>query len=77
MLGDDYRLLGVVNGLIFEDEHFNLQLTTTFRGSAAANSGISTMVPADELRALLNDPRLQAQRDVAVKAKPNTPEMAH
>jgi hypothetical protein len=64
MLGQDYRLLGVVNGEVTEDENFNLELTTTvLRGKGRANSGVSTIVPADEVRALLDDPRLQKLRD--------------
>jgi hypothetical protein len=69
MLGDDYRLLGVVNGGLTEDENFNLELTATLKGKGAANSGISTIVPADEVQALLDDPRLQKLRDDAVKAQ--------
>jgi hypothetical protein len=68
MLGDDYRLLGVVNGEVSEDENFNLELTTTLKGKGRGNSGVSTIVPSDELKALLDDPRLQKLRDVAVKA---------
>lgn len=64
--GLDYRLLGVVNGEVFEDEDFNLTLTATVAGKALANSGVSTIVPADDLKALLDDPRLQRQRDEGV-----------
>jgi hypothetical protein len=71
--GEDYRLLGVVNGDISEDEHLNLQLTTTVTGTARANSGVSTIVPADELKALLDDPRLQQRRDDVVKAREGAP----
>lgn len=66
--GEDYRLLGVVNGEVLEDEHFNLELATAYAGTAKANSGISTIVPADELKALLDDPRLQQQRENELKA---------
>jgi hypothetical protein len=62
----DYKLLGVVNGEVFEDEDFNLTLTAMVAGKALANSGVSTIVPADDLKALLDDPRLQRQRDVEV-----------
>ena len=67
MVGQDYRLLGVVNGEVFEDEDFNLTLTTTVKGKAYANSGVSTIVPVDDLKTLLDDPRLQRMRDDAVK----------
>ena len=69
MLGQEYRLLGVVNGGMFEDENFDLQLTTTLRGTAKANSGVSTIVPADDLKALLEDTRLQQVRDAEMKAR--------
>ncbi len=63
----DYRVLGVVNAEVTEDENFNLEMTTTIRGTVAENSGVSTVVPAFELKALLDDPRLQALRDEIVK----------
>jgi hypothetical protein len=62
-IGLEYRLLGVVNGELTEDQNFNLELSTTLTGTQRANSGISTIVPADNLKALLEDPRLQALRD--------------
>jgi hypothetical protein len=65
--GFEYRLLGVINAEVTEDENFNLELTTTMKGKVAGNSGVSTIVPAEELRALLDDPRLQKLRDDAVK----------
>jgi hypothetical protein len=66
--GLDYRLLGIVNGEVFEDEDFNLTLTaTSVEGKALANSGVSTIVPVDDLKALLDDPRLQRMRDEEVR----------
>lgn len=65
--GQDYRLVGIVNGYIFEDEDFNLQLAATLiQGKGRANSGISTIVPVDDLKALLNGARLQGMRDSVV-----------
>lgn len=61
-----YRLIGVVNGLMTEDENFNLKLTTTLQYKLAANSGVSTIVPADDLKALIDGIALQAIRDRAV-----------
>jgi hypothetical protein len=66
---EDYRLLGVVNGEVSEDEHFNLELTTTLKGTGKGNSGVSTIVPSDEVKALLDDPRLQTIRDGEIKAR--------
>ncbi len=71
MAGQDYRLIGIVNGEMFEDENFNLQLTATMiRGTGQANSGISTMVPVDELKQLLDGPQLQRMRDEVVAHPP-------
>ena len=67
--GEEYRLLGVVNGGITEDEHFNLEMTSTLSITTSANSGIATIVPADDLKALLLDPRIQKLRDDYVKSQ--------
>jgi hypothetical protein len=72
-LTDDYRLVGVVNGDLSEDENFNLQIAATIQGTAHANSGISTFIPADDLKALVNDPRLLKQRDDVVKKEAAKP----
>ena len=61
-----YRLLGVVSGYMVEDVNFKLRVATTLEGKVAANSGISTVVPADELKAVLDSPELQKVRDVQV-----------
>jgi hypothetical protein len=68
IVGQGYCLLGVVNGEMTEDQNFNLKLSTTLQGTERANSGISTIVPADEIRALLDDARLQRLRDDAVRS---------
>lgn len=60
---DKYRLVGIVNGFIVEDEDFTLKLATTVQGTVAETSRVATMVPVDELSALLNGPKLQAFRD--------------
>jgi len=67
--GFPYRLLGVVSGYFFESSDFKLQIATTVSGTSNANSGISLVVPADELKALLDRPELQRIRD-AVVAQP-------
>jgi len=72
MVGQEYRLIGVVNGEMTEDENFNLELTTTIKGKARANSGISTIVPVDELKTLLDGPSLGKLRDQAVMLYQNS-----
>jgi hypothetical protein len=64
--GDSYRMLGVVSGMYDEDTDFKLRVTTTLPGTVHGNSGIAMIVPASQLKALLDDPRLQANRDVQV-----------
>ena len=60
--GEAYRLIGVVNGYLTEDEDMSLKLENTVQATASANSGITTIVPVADLRALLNDERLLKQR---------------
>ncbi len=60
---DGYHLLGVVSGYFYEDEHFNLELATTVKGTGQANSGIAMIVPVDFLKVLLDAPELKAARE--------------
>jgi Trypsin-like peptidase domain len=63
LIFDGYHLLGVVSGYYFEDEDFNLEIATTVKGVAHANSGVAMIVPADFLKALLDEPGLKAERE--------------
>lgn len=65
---DKYRLVGIVNGFIVEDEP-NLKLAATVQGTVAENSGAATMVPVDELSALLHGRKLQAFRDAQINSQ--------
>jgi hypothetical protein len=67
-IGYDYRLLGVVAGEVYETDDFQLKVSSTFEGTVKANSGISMIVPADDLKQLLLSSALQEQRDAVVKA---------
>lgn len=67
--GYDYRLLGVVSGFYHEDADLKLTVATTLTGKLEENSGIAMVVPADELKKLLDSPELQADRDANVAAK--------
>ena len=64
-----YKLLGVVAGELFENQQLELQVATTYQGKVEANSGISIIVPADEVVNLLNSSKLQAARDAIVRSK--------
>ncbi len=69
----EYKLLGVVSGYYFETEDLKLEIATTLSGKLDANSGISLVVPAKELKALLDSPLLQDSRDSEVKRFQQTP----
>lgn len=60
-----YHLLGVVSGYYYEDEDFNLEIATTVKGTARANSGVAMIVPADFLKALLDGPELKGAREAS------------
>jgi len=63
--GQDYRLLGVVSGGYGEGEQNALVLETPL-ASKPGNSGIAVIVPASELRALLDEPGAVALRDAEI-----------
>jgi hypothetical protein len=69
--GFPFRLLGIVSGYYTEDENFKLTVTTTLEGKLKENSGISTVVPIDELKALLDSPELQILRNAALPRHPS------
>jgi len=64
-IGYDYRLLGIVSGGYGEGEENALLLETPL-ASKPGNSGIAVIVPASELRALLDEPAVVALRDAEV-----------
>jgi len=64
-VGEDYRLLGIVSGGYGEGEQNALVLETPL-ASKPGNSGIAVIVPASELRALLDEPTAVAARDAEV-----------
>lgn len=67
--GIKYNFLGVVSGFYHEDSDFKLSISTTLTGRVAQNSGIAMIVPADELKSLLDSSPLQAVRDAELAAK--------
>lgn len=58
-----YHLLGVVSGYYFEDANFNLEIATTVKGTTHGNSGVAMVVPADLLKALLDQPAVKEPRE--------------
>jgi hypothetical protein len=69
MFGTHFMLLGIVSGFYHEDSNLKLTVATTLTGTLEQNSGIAMVVPADELKALLDTPALQAVRDAQFAAK--------
>jgi hypothetical protein len=63
----NYKLLGILAGMVNETSDFKLQPSTVYEGTLAANSGISIIVPAEELRKLLYSSAAQKLRDDAVE----------
>jgi hypothetical protein len=64
--GPSYHLLGVVSGEVHEGADLTLQTAASFNAQVSANSDVSMIVPAQEVRAILYSPELQAERDAAV-----------
>lgn len=65
-IDSNYKLLGIVSGYELEDATFNLQPTTTLVGKVGANSGVTMVVPAQQLKALIDSPAAQTQRDTII-----------
>ncbi|HEV2378608.1 MAG TPA: trypsin-like peptidase domain-containing protein [Terriglobia bacterium] len=58
-----FHFLGVISGYYYEDENFDLEIATTVKGTARANSGVAMIVPADFLKALLDEADLKGVRE--------------
>jgi hypothetical protein len=65
-IGFDYRFLGVVAGEVYETNDLTLQTTATYKGTLAANSNISMVVPAQEVIKILLSEKAQKVRDEIV-----------
>jgi hypothetical protein len=63
VLGENYLLLGVVSGYYPESVGFSVPAATILTGEVRDNSGIATIVPADDLNKLLNSTEVQTERD--------------
>ena len=66
-----YKLLGVISGEVLENSDLSLNVTTSFTANIGANSGVSMVVPADELLKILNSSQLQGERDAAIAKQPH------
>ena len=61
--GDNFKLLGVVSGYVKESSDFQLQSVASYAGTLDTNSGIATVVPAQQLLDLMETPELLSQRE--------------
>jgi hypothetical protein len=64
-VGVDYKLLGIVSGGYGEGEQNALVLETPL-ASKPGNSGIAVIVPASELKALLDEPTAAVRREAEI-----------
>jgi hypothetical protein len=71
-LGSDFRFLGVVAGELHEDSDLTLSVTTNVKGNVIGNSGVSQIVPAYEVRQLIDSTQLQQGRDALVRSRNST-----
>jgi hypothetical protein len=69
-VGYDYRFLGVVTGEIQETADLTLHVITTYEGKISANSDVSVIVPAFEVKNLLMSAPFQQIRDAYVASHP-------
>ena len=58
-----FGLLGVVSGYMSETAGLTLRASTTWNGTINSNSGITMIMPAQQLIDLLNTPELQHRRN--------------
>jgi hypothetical protein len=65
-----YKLLGVISGEVLETSDLTLHVTTTYTASVGANSDVSIVVPASEIRSILYSSSLQAERDAYLAQLP-------
>jgi hypothetical protein len=73
VVGENYRLLGLISGYYPESVGYSVPAATVLTGEVHDNSGIATIVPADELNKLLNSAEVQAARDKHVANLPKKP----
>jgi hypothetical protein len=65
-----FALLGVISGYMFEDQNLELQASTSWSAMIHGNSGIATVVPAEQLKALLLTPEVKRERDEFIANSP-------
>ena len=64
--------IGLVSGYYFEKADSKMEIAATVRGETAANSGIAMIVPADEVKKLIeSNPVLKGYRDAYLSSLQN------
>jgi hypothetical protein len=51
----EHWFIGIVSGYYFEKADARMEIATTVKGETAANSGVAMIVPADEVKKLIED----------------------
>jgi hypothetical protein len=74
MGGPSYTLLGVISGEIQESSDFTVHVTTSYTASLGANSDVSVVVPAGEVKNIIDSPSVKQEADAVIarilQAKP-------
>jgi hypothetical protein len=71
--GVSYSLLGIVSGYYPESEtNFSVPAARVLTQEVHDNSGITVVVPGDELKALLESPEIQRDRDKGIESIRNS-----
>jgi hypothetical protein len=71
---ESYRLIGVVSGYLGEyADSSRVPAATVLTGDVHDNSGITLVVPAEELSKLLKSPDVQAAQDARIRDLPRRP----
>ncbi len=73
MAGYNYHLLGLISGYVQETSDFKLQPVASYAGTVVANSGVATVVPAQQILDLFNVEVLRANRQKVFEAMPAAP----
>jgi len=63
IMSERYILLGIISGYYPESAGFSVPAATVLTGEVHDNSGIATIVPAEELAKLLDSAEVRADRD--------------
>jgi hypothetical protein len=72
-MSDKYLLLGLISGYYPESVGYSVPAATVLTGEVHDNSGIATVVPADELKKLLDSAEIRAAQDKVVATLPKKP----